>query len=429
MARNILIMLCFILLLPVLAGADIRIDKIKRKSYEMADLVKALMEDREPRMYGKIERDEAGYFIKCGFPEDAIKVFANASTKKITRIVARRYVFAPLSGDAGIVAHLDRNRLYFRKVSDLKAYRQSLMPKPRIVEKPKPVIKSVPEYSPPEVFRVEEEVIEAPVIEREVPAVEYAAETPAEEYAEQEIPGSYGSEEMEITSAGYEMPEEIPEEAPVEYASEITAGEYLEETPETAVDIAEAGYDMEEMGAFGAVEAGGGEEEGYETMEAGEGLPVEEYGEELPAEEYGEELPAEEYGEELPGDELLEEEETPPEEKSESPEITGKYMEAMGKIFEKSPSLSFLIDSKVNGTEITEDMIAGFPDIEQIKKRSKGKEVTDYVFRTGDAAKHAIRFIQECFGTKQKLIQVTEKKYIRPEKAGKNQVAIEVIEK
>jgi hypothetical protein len=117
------VVLTGIVLAARIAVADVNIEKLRKKSFDLADLVKAILEDREPQLRGKINQDEDGYFLRCFMPDDAIKVFADASESEITEKGENRYVFSHLKKGGGIVARLKCDKLYVEKVADLKAYK------------------------------------------------------------------------------------------------------------------------------------------------------------------------------------------------------------------------------------------------------------------------------------------------------------------
>ena len=119
--------LTFIVMAARIATADVDVEKLRDKSFDLADLVEAILKDREPQLRGKINQDEDGYFVKCFLPDYAIEVFADASESKIIEKGENRYVFARLKKGAGIVAGLKGNKLYFEKVADLEAYKRKIL--------------------------------------------------------------------------------------------------------------------------------------------------------------------------------------------------------------------------------------------------------------------------------------------------------------
>jgi len=132
------------LLTAKIASAELNMDRIKQGSLDLASLINSVLIGENPKTDGKIDQDKYGYFVRCGMPNDAIEIIAEASNEKIIPINKEKYVFVPIEGTAeGICARLDGEKLYIDKLSDLEAVKKALIPEPEVkkVYQPKPEVK------------------------------------------------------------------------------------------------------------------------------------------------------------------------------------------------------------------------------------------------------------------------------------------------
>ena len=158
MGKVILELMPFLLTAKI-ASAELNIDRIKEGSLDLASLVNNVLIGEIPKIDGKIGQDKYGYFVRCGMPNDAITIIAEASNEKIIPINKEKYIFIPLKDTAeGICARLDGEKLYIDKVSDLEAVKDVLIPKPELKEvyQPKPKVKKPEVKYKPKIKKVKE---------------------------------------------------------------------------------------------------------------------------------------------------------------------------------------------------------------------------------------------------------------------------------
>jgi len=335
--RLIAVSVCVIIVAGIaLAGVDI--EKMKRKSLDMADLVRNTVEGKPQRLVGKIDKDENGFFIWCSMPDDAIKVFANATRTRIEKIGKDKYVFVSLGRGRGLIAHLKGDKLYIERAYNLASYKKELIAPP----------------APPA----------APVVQ----AAQATAEPvePAATPVEKPVEPSEAAEKP-VEQAGAEEP--VEPSAAVEKAS---AEQPAAETP--VVTIAEV--PQEEISVA------------TETVGYTEGAST------------------------------ATQEATP--ETIEYPD----YTEALSKIYDQYPSLSLLINYKINDMEFSEDELKENPGIEKVTVEKDGKTIIDIVYRS-ETPDEDIKLILDSFKAKSNVFNIDSKISLKITKTKDNKIAIE----